>query len=202
MSVLSGMSSVKIGNMALANIGWTGTIESLNEESTEAKQIKLWYDYCRVLTLDAIDWKFARKRAALSLSTDDPPDDWGVRYQYPADCIKMRKIVHPMGDTEDYIEFDVENDDAGTAQTIVTDLEDAVGYYTFNLTQVNQFSAPFIEALAWAIAAKIAFPITKKRDLKKDCEGNWLATLRIAEATDGNEGVARKPREAEAVRGR
>lgn len=202
MSVLSGMSSVKIGNMALANIGWTGVIESLNEESTEAKQVKLWYDYCRVLTLGALDWNFATKRAALALSDDDPPYDWGVRYVYPADCVKIRKLVHPAGSEADAIEFMVETDDDGENSTILTDLEDAVAKYTFNLTQVNQFSPEFIEALSWALAAKIAFPITKKRQIQLDCMQMFAASLRAAGAASGNEGVDRKPREAEVIRGR
>jgi len=41
------ISSVQIGNLALGKVGTDTTIESLTENSSEAKTINLWFDLAR-----------------------------------------------------------------------------------------------------------------------------------------------------------
>ena len=68
---MSVVSQVLIANMALSNIGTKSEIASLDENSVEAKQCKLWYDLSRKQALEAFDWGFARKRLTLALHADD-----------------------------------------------------------------------------------------------------------------------------------
>ena len=93
------ISSVKIANFALSKVGTDSTIETLTENSAEAKACNLWFETARKQALSAYDWPFARKRLALAVHGDDPPDEWAYRYQYPADCVKARFVENPVGKT-------------------------------------------------------------------------------------------------------
>jgi hypothetical protein len=94
------VSEVSICNMALSKIGASSSIESLTEESAEANECNLWYTFSRRQTLQATDWGFARRRITLATHGDDPPSGvWGYRYQYPSDCLTMRKIESPVSGT-------------------------------------------------------------------------------------------------------
>lgn len=208
---------VKIGNMALSNIGARSTIEDLAEVTSEAKAINLWYDFARVQTLEAFDWSFARKRLTLALHADDPPDGvWGFRYQYPADALILRFIQNPTrtgstdtifsrrtdSDTGDAIPFQIEVDDAKETKTILTNLEDAVAVYTFDLETTTLFSGLYVETLAANLAYHIAMGLTGKSEIRKEQYERFLELLQFAPASNANEEVSKPPRDAEWIRGR
>jgi len=214
------VSDVVISRMALSHVGARSTIESLEEESAEAKQCKLWYDFSRKQTLEVFDWNFARKRQVLALHNDSAPEGvWLFRYQYPADCIAARRVENPVisaagggvftseafkhvvGVNPDAVPYEVE---ISTDQTksILTDLEDAILVYTFDLTNENLFPAMFIEALSRALASRIAFSLTGKKNIAEDQFRLFLALINAAEVRNANEQVMKPPRDAEWVRGR
>lgn len=200
---MSVVSDTVIANMALDNIGAKSVIASLSENSPEAKACKLWYDSSRRQALEAFNWSFARRRLTLASHSDDPPEQrWNFRYQYPVDCIKAREIENPMGPDADAIPFTIELDDAATAKTILTDLDDAVLIYTADISSTSLFSMFFVDTLSALLASRIAIKITGKRTLKGDMIQQYNALIRIAPAHDANEAVGKKPREAEHIRGR
>ncbi len=144
------ISPVRIGNMALSHIGTTATIEAFTENSVEARQINLWYDFSRQQALEAMDWNFARKRQFLALHSDDPPTyDWLYRYQYPSGALVIRRLVNPLGLEANVVPFRVENSSDGETKTVLTNLEDAEAEYTFDLTSTSLFSPLFVEALSF-----------------------------------------------------
>jgi len=103
------ISVVKICNMALSNIGAKSTIESITENTPEAKRCNLWYDFSRLQTLEIFDWNFAQKRLTLALHSDVAPDGvWTFRYQYPSDGANIRFLQNPAGETADAIPFTIE----------------------------------------------------------------------------------------------
>ena len=195
---------VKIGNMALSHVGVSSTIESLTENSVEAAQISLWYDFSREQALEMLDWNFARKRQTLASHADDPADDgvWAFRYQYPADALMARTLVNPAGPDADAIPFEVENSEDGSDKSILTDLDEAVLVYTFNLQDTGLFSPMFIEALSYLMAHHIAFALTGDRALKGEMLQTYIALLRVAQTYNANEGQAAPPRDAESIRAR
>ena len=205
-----GLSSTGIGNMALSHIGARSKIESLEEVSSEAAEINLWYDWSRRQVLEAFDWGFARRRLALALhgdtistTTGDPlAGVWGYRYQYPADCIVMRKIQNPNAPPDDATPFDIETNLDGTQKTILTDLQDAVGVYTYDAVSPTLFSPFFVSTLSHLIAHYVAFPLTGKRNIKGDELQIYQELIRIAPAHSANESVSPPPREAEWIRAR
>ncbi len=210
------ISKVKIGNMALSNIGARSSIEDLTENTAEAQQINLWYDFARGEALEAFNWSFARKRLTLALHADDPPPGvWAYRYQYPADALVLRFIENPTntGSSDSIFQqydsvgsnavpYNIEVDDAKESKTILTNLEDAVGVYTFDLETTSLFSKLFIQTLAANLGYHIAMALTGKSDIRKEQYDRFLELLTFAPAANANEEVPKAPREAEWIRGR
>ena len=60
---------VTIARMALSHIG-ASSIESLSEDSAEAKEANTWYAVSRQTALEAFNWNFARKRQLLAVHGD------------------------------------------------------------------------------------------------------------------------------------
>ena len=199
---MSGLSDTFISNLALSNVG-QGTIESLEEQSAEAKTCKTWYNHSRAQALSAYDWSFARKRQTLASHSEDPPSGvWTYRYQYPADCLTARYLVNPAGPTADPVPYQVETDSNGETKTILTDLDDAVLVYTFDQKAEAIFSHFFVELLAYLLGHHIAFSLTGKSSIRKDMLAMYLRLLLKAPAEDANEAAQRQPREAESIRAR
>ncbi|TBR28110.1 MAG: hypothetical protein EPO10_14715, partial [Reyranella sp.] len=74
-----------IGNMALSRLGTRATIADLTENSTEARQLNLWYATVRDELQSLVDWNFNRVSQALAAS-GTPPARWASSYAYPSDC--------------------------------------------------------------------------------------------------------------------
>jgi hypothetical protein len=194
---------VTISNFVLSHIG-AGVIESFTERSELARKAALWYEFSRKEALEAFDWGFARKRAALALHSDYPPEGrWSFRYQYPADCLKAREIQNPFGTKANAIPFSIERATSSPVKTILTDAEDAVLVYTFDLEDTSLFSNYFIDALSHLIASRLAPPITgNHKDVKEYEFQVYVAMLRVAAAHDANENVDDEPRDPDWIRTR
>lgn len=198
--MVASLSTTRIANMALSHIGAKSTIESLTESSAEAQECSLWYDFSRLQTLEAFDWSFARRRLTLTKHTEDPPGIWGYRYVYPANCVSFRMIQHPAGEEADAIPFDIEVDSTLQAKSILTDLDDAIGVWTFDLETVNLFSPLFVEMFSLALASHIAIALTGDMEIKKEVVAGFASLKLAAPAANANERVGRHPREAESIR--
>ncbi len=213
------ISTTRIANMALSHVGARSTIENLSEESAEAKQAILWYDYSRIQALEFFNWSFARKRLALTTHSEAAPEGvWGFRYQYPADCVVARELENPASGRfssgivrlpssfvevrGDAIPFSVEMASTGDNKTVLTDLDEATLIYTFDQQDVGLFSGLFVEMLSHLLAHHIAFALTGKRSIAVDELQKFQGLLQQAPAVDANEQVAQPPRDAEWVRGR
>lgn len=195
------MSVTKICNMALSNIGTRSRIESITEHSVEAEECALWYDYSLLQSLEAYDWSFARKRQPLSLDGYSPPAEWIFQYQYPADCVAMRRIWNPAGDKADAVPYEKEtNPDQNPV--ILTNMEDAVGVYTFFLTNSQLYTPFFVSLLGHALGSNIAWNLTGDRDVVQKEANAFTNLTKVAPAYDANERVGEQPRDAEWIRGR
>jgi hypothetical protein len=204
------VSETGIKNMALSHIGSKALIESGTENSVGTVQTGLWYDYSRLRVLKAHDWGFARRRRTLALhgdtisevSSDPLAGVWGFRYQYPDDCVASRKIQNPTAPPDDAIPFDIEGSLDGGEKSILTDQEDAVLVYTWDLHATALFSSSFTIVLSHLLAHHIAFAVTGKRRIAREELATYLTLLPGAMADDANEQMDTPPREAEWIRGR
>jgi hypothetical protein len=140
-----------------------------------------------------------------------PAPPWLYEYAYPADCEQFRYIV-PQIDTGiigvplfstvtgyspfvgmpwNAVRFEIASDivSDNNQNVILTNQYQAIGVYTYQVTNTALFSNNFTEALACALAAKLAQPLTGDRALRN--EMFQLANVQItsARASDGNEGL-------------
>jgi len=196
------VSEVLICNMALSHVG-EGSIESLDEGTAASNACRLWYSFARRQALELNDWSFARKRLTLATHSDDPPSGvWEYRYQYPSDCVMFRKIQNPVGDAADPVPYEVEIDDDDETRSIITNLDDAIGVYTFDLTQVGLFSTNFITLLSYGIASMVAYTLTGKLSRQEKMQEIHQYLASVASASNANEQSAPPPPEADWVAGR
>jgi len=197
---VASLSPVQIGNLALSNVGSKSSIEDFNGTSTEAKRLKQWYTPARMQVLEAFDWSFARKRDDMALHGDDPPDQWTYRYQYPADCIAMRRIWNPVGEAADAVPFSLET--SGGTKSVLTDLDEAVAIYTYDVTDSGLFSLHFSLTLSYLIGSYIAMSLTGKRTIKQDSLQIYNQMILSAPAQNANENVDKPERQADWIEGR
>lgn len=146
-------------------------------------------------------------------SPDWPPPGWLYEYAYPSDCIQMR-FVSPQLTTgfssadgvpifgsavttgmpywgAAAVRFEVATDSINDIQqnVILTNQYQAIGVYTVRITNPDLWSAQFIEALAAALAGRVAMQLTGDKALVSAMFQYANSVLLQARATDGNEGL-------------
>lgn len=189
-------SDVELCNMALARIGITMAITSLDERSKEAMQCKLFFDQTRDKVLGDAPWPFARRTVALQL-TGEAPQRWGYAYQYPGDCLRLNDVFPtiPTGMSPDAfrqwansnrVPYELAAGDSDNL-TIVTDQVDAVADYTLRITNPLRFDAAFSSLFAWAMGGELAIPLAKGVDYARNAYAQYDKELGITLAKFLNE---------------
>ncbi len=195
------LSQVSIVNMALDHLGTRSSIESLGENSVEARRASLWYPVALERALAVYDWTFARRRKALGLHGDAPPDQWGYRYIYPSDCVKFRRFWNPLGDSADPIPYTVETSNDGTVKTILTDLAEGIGIYTFLQNDPSTYTPGFADLLSLHLASSMyslaGKQVTKNRLLQEIARAELKAP-----ALDANEEMPKPEQDADWIKAR
>jgi hypothetical protein len=193
-----------IGNMALSRLGTRATIADLTENSTEARQLSIWYETVRDDLQGMMDWNFNRVTRALSLS-GTAPTRWTYSYAYPSDALKVWRL--DFGDAvwawpDPVKPFEIASD--GDNQFLYCNESVVEAVLLQRVTDPNRFSAAFVLAFADALAAAVAYPITQKRDVAAQLQQVAAARLEKAMTDSANEqgGQNRFPTpESLAVRG-
>lgn len=183
-------SKVFICNLALSSIG-AASINSLTEDSAEARACNRFYDHVLDMVLQSHPWRFAGKTAALASTTNPKLGSWEYAYVRPTDCIMIRSIRREYTDVEVYDDnvlrsaygfpYEVE------ADRIYCDLSPAYLRYTFRLTDPTKYPALFTEAFSWHLAVRLAMPITRDPKVRADA---WQVAAQMqsaAEASDANQ---------------
>lgn len=177
-----------IGNMALSRLGTQSTITDLTENSTEARQLNIWYATVRDDLLGMIDWNFNRVRRPLSQS-GTPPSKWAYSYAYPSDCLKIWGIDFGGWYWSCWngmaIPFEIASD--GTNQFLYCDEAVAEVVFGQRVTDPNRFTPGFVMAFADCLAAAVAFPITQKIEIAARLGAIAQARLEKAEVVSANE---------------
>lgn len=169
-------SIVEVCNMALDDLGQTVGIASLTEASKAARTCSRHFQQVLDEVMAAHPWPFSAKAAALAPAADAPMPGWAFQYAYPADCVRAGRVCTEDGVRVQMNVWQCTPDPwcstpiapfypyqlmSGTGQTgIVTDLEDAWLIYTKRQTDCARMPPLVVTALHWALAARIAMPIT------------------------------------------
>lgn len=183
---------VDIFNGALVALGEQDVLLNPEEISTAGKLLRVKYDSVRDATLEAHPWNFATERAQIAVAGTPL---WGFSNQFtlPADpyCLKVREL-------EDLtLDFVVEGRkllvDSGGPLNLI---------YTRRVIDTEEFTGLFVETLQLHLAAKIAFGLTRSRTRSKDLWDQYLAQLRQARSSDGQEGTPPERADSEFINAR
>lgn len=179
-----------ICNLALGHLKITKQITVLDsDKSLEAQGCRLFYDVCRKKVNSDFKWPFATVQAALSLIEDNPfpydscsDSEYAFAYQYPSDCMNFVRIVSGIRNEtrSERIPFRVMAGAGG--QMILTDLENARGEYTKEMTAEDSFSANYVLALSLLLAVYIAPMVTGGDPFKLGSRAMDLYKMEIEQA--------------------
>lgn len=209
-------SEVDICNIALAHIGDTATVASINppEGSIQSEHCQRFYPIARDTLLEMHTWDFATTRIKLEALTTTV-SEWDYVYQIPNNMLNLWAILPPeaeddystrFGPTDIYgytannvpwnyagqyvpQPFTMEILSDGT-KVIMTDQESAWARYSVRTTDTSKFSSLFITTLTWHLASYLAGPVIKG-DVgaaeAKRCAQMAAVYLGQAKASDANQ---------------
>jgi hypothetical protein len=116
---------------------------------------------------------------------------------------------HPFPNPDCYPEWEAVVTAAGTGRCIACNLEplgspqtDPVFIYTARLTNVALYPQPFVEFFTWMLAADLAMPVTKKRELRESALKEAELALREAVRSELSGMQAYQPPPTPSVRAR
>ena len=159
--------SITACNLALGELR-AAPIVDIAEGSLEARECARYYPQALRVLLERHDWAFTNRRAALAeLADNDRAAEWAHAYVLPATCATPLRLVAPDGGAADFV---VEN------RTLYTQLADAVLEFAASDVTDGEMSGLFVDALAYALAARLAVPIRDSREIK----GQLLQQAEIA----------------------
>lgn len=212
------MSANDVINRALDEIGARATVTNYLTDTNQAGRVaRRWYDVSRQRLLRAAPWGFSRRTVTLTelaRAADDPdlvPYPWLVKYDYPADCLKMRYLIPPPYPAQDGIvppdvtggplvpwggpsrsfrflpSFDPT--DLVNPKFLLANILDAYGVYTADVTDDTIWDVLFTNAMEALLAYHFVMPLTGNAGMKAGYAELAKAAVMEARAVDGNEAI-------------
>jgi len=194
-------SPVEICNLALARIGISMFISALDEASNEASVMNMVYGPTLERLLSEMPWNFATRYAELQ-DIGTPPGSWLYRFQYPNDCLRIRRIYAETPSDilrEPYL---VVEDRTNGGLAVCANIQSPTAEYTARITNVALFTPIFTNALIWALAAEAATPLSANAELAKSSNVAYQSVLHDAFAAVMNEQQPLSPPDSEFIRER
>lgn len=149
-------STTQLANLALSELG-ARRIDALDSDTTtEAKACRLHFDHCRDSLLRRHPWSFATRRVGISRITGDPVKEWAAAWQLPPDLVRLIRVVSVANDSKV-----PENSFAIEGRQLLTSDTDAKHIvYVSSAVPVGEWDSLFVEAMTYALSARIAKDIT------------------------------------------
>jgi len=175
---------VGICNLAL---GWLGAqkITSIGDASVNAELCAANWDATRDAVLEARAWTFAVKRVQVAADATPPAYGWGARFLLPTDCIRVLEAGD--GTTASDIEWQREEGYLVTDQASTLYVK-----YLARIEDTVQWTAGFVQAMAYRLAFALAMPITENAGLQSALWALYAKVLQDAGARDGMQGRSEK----------
>ena len=170
---------VGICNSALSKIGAT-RIVSLTEGSKNANFCAEQLAKLRDQLLRRHLWNFAKARALLPRLSEAPVFGFDHQYQLPADWLRSLSL-HDNDAGSGAVAYRIEG------RRILSDASELYLVYIRQVTDPNQMTADFREALAFLLAKEAAIPIAQSNSLKQDMKEELIRALRQVRSTDAIE---------------
>lgn len=174
---MAGSTIIEVANTAATLLGQGTTLLSLSDDDDVARAINQVLDLQRRAVLRAHFWNFALGRAELAADPTPPTFDWSARYLLPGDYLNLREM-YPR-EVAWRIEGKYLLADYGSPIRIV---------YTRDVTNIGDWDALAVDALAAKLAHTICYRVTGNRELRQDMLAEYKMKLREARHMDAIEG--------------
>lgn len=163
--------------MALSHCGVQKRLTDVDTENgIEATNLRLWYEPVRDFLLSDRPWAFTERQATLT-DLGSPPDEWGYRYMFPNNMMRLNYIVNAAQriptNKDSEIPFKLIDLADTNGGGILTDLEDAIGVFNFKQTDVTRYTPAFIEPMALLWALRISVPLRANKDIISGLNTAW-----------------------------
>lgn len=180
-------SKIDIWNTSLSHIGHRATVQDPNESSVEANHCRRFYPIALDVALERYAWSVATMRAPLA-EVENPVDHWAFAYALPNDCVKMRAVLPPECADDSMVQDFVIEAAADGTPILYTNMQDAVGRYTYRMTNTTRFTPMLVMTLSYDLAALLVGPIPKDPKLKQVMTNAAEYYVGLAGAADANAG--------------
>ena len=179
-------SKIDICNLALSHIG-SGEITSLEDGTQQSSVLGLHYNNCLEMALEIFPWNFCQRIDVLALSTKTVPG-WQFVYQYPANCLKVWKVYDAGGYKSDKTnEFRIISD--GINKFVCCRLPEAYAEYSARVNDSSMYSASFVKALSYLLAAEIVNPLNGNAQKAAEMMQKYQLSVAEAQLSSAVEGI-------------
>lgn len=193
-----------ICNVALLRVGVRKFLEDLSGSSVEAQACSALFEPLRDAVLQEFSWRFATKRASLTVLSSAERSGWEYVYSLPSDFLFAR-YIYPSTTTpnpDQRVPFELEMNDTDDGKVLVCNLEDAELVYVAKVDNPGLWTPLFCDALSWRIAADLARALPVKPQVAQAMDVGYQRALNLAIAAElRNEQSGAIP-EAESIRAR
>lgn len=174
-------SEVDICNLALYAIGEDDRIDSLTEDSKNARFCNLFYVPVRDAVLRSHPWNCAIHRRIITPLSETPVSDYDYQYQLPVNpyCLRVLQV----GEKDDSIEWVIEGRRILTNEGTNIKIK-----FIKRITDTNEFDPLLIDVISIKLGIKLVMPLANDKSLVdsliKELE---LITLPLARTIDAQE---------------
>lgn len=175
-----------VANMALALLGQEPML-SYDKDSRNGRTVRLFFESARVGVLEDNHWSFATKRVILAPEATTPAFGWTNQFLLPGDFLKEQFVLN---NASENISYRIESG------KLLANSSAPYLIYTWNQEDYSQYTAKFIELLAYKLAAKCAYQVTNSRSEEQALFGAYsellIETMSSDSIGDGEERVVQE----------
>jgi len=174
----SSVTQTDIVNAALAELGSTSRINSINDtQSNSARRALAIWDMTLRLMLAEHPWNFAIKRAKINALAAIPLSEYQRQFSLPTDMVRW---LPPAQGDDDYFEGEVEG------EVMLSDAEaPLILRYIAYVDDVSKWPASFVEAFKYKLAGSMAEGETSSQSIRDRMEDRFEMWLSRAKRRDG-----------------
>ena len=154
-------------NIALAILGHPGRVGNLYDGSDVSRKALDIFAESRDEVLRAKDWPFALRQISGS-SASSSVSGWAYSWTFPADCLRVRSVAPQSIPSPNYdpqpVQWTIFNDVTASPpiKVILSNISPVSINYVGQITDMATWEPLFVNAVAQAIATKLAPNVIKK----------------------------------------
>lgn len=213
---MAGSSQTDVFNLALGRLA-VKPVAAPNENTVMATVLSRIWNFCRKNALSQMNWGFAKVpgEALILLSDYTPPSQWLYAYGYPVKALEVWKLYNPdlisdpllirdpmidpisppMDNATSYLalgeKFQTVLDPANNRKVILTNCQDALAEYTYDVTDPTLWDDSFVDAMGFLLASHAAMSLVGDPDLTKKmadaAQAAFSEAKRLNKAEDNSE---------------